>query len=230
MPAARQVLLIDADDTLWETNLRFERTLEAFCEIVSELGHKPAEVRACVDRAERLRIRQSGYGEAKFLATLEEVYAELAGAKPEPRRVKEVRDLARHLVAAPLRVFEGVRETLAYLAARHRLLLFTKGGPREQRRKVAGTGLGKFFAAREVVPEKNRAAYRAVLARHRLRPATVWMVGDSPRSDINPALAIGLNAVFIPTPHNWEYENEEIRRGRGRLLVLKRFRDLRDHF
>ena len=110
------------------------------------------------------------------------------------------------------------------------LLLFTKGEPREQRRKVAGTGLGKFFAAREVVPEKNRAAYRAVLARHRLRPATVWMVGDSPRSDINPALAIGLNAVFIPTPHNWEYENEEIRRGRGRLLVLKRFRDLRDHF
>ena len=123
-----------------------------------------------------------------------------------------------------------VGDALGVFLQLDRLLLFTKGEPREQRRKVAGTGLGKCFAAREVVPEKNGAAYRAVLARHRLPPATVWMVGDSPRPDINPALAIGLNAVFIPTPHNWEYENEEIRRGRGRLLVLKRFRDLRDHF
>jgi putative hydrolase of the HAD superfamily len=56
------------------------------------------------------------------------------------------------------------------------------------------------------------------------------MVGDSPRSDINPALSVGLNAVHIPADHRWEFEEEEIRPGPGRLLVLDSFRQLQDHF
>jgi hypothetical protein len=64
-----QVLLIDADDTLWETNLRFRRTLDAFCELVAPLGYSDGHVRRAVDAAERARIPRSGYGEQKFLHT-----------------------------------------------------------------------------------------------------------------------------------------------------------------
>jgi len=226
----RQTLLIDADDTLWETNLRFERTLAAFYELLIPLGYSQEQVFREVDRAERARIPHGGYGEGKFLVTLEEVYRQLAGARAEESCVEQIRALSRHLHEAPLRVLDGVRETLAYLAPRHRLLMFTKGETEEQARKVEASGLGDYFALREIVPEKNAAAYRALVERDRLNPAEVWMVGDSPRSDINPALAVGLNAVYIPSAHKWEYEHEEIRPGNGRLLILECFRDLRDHF
>ena len=56
------------------------------------------------------------------------------------------------------------------------------------------------------------------------------MVGNSPRSDINPALAAGLNAVLIPHEHTWRLEKEEIVQVDGRLLTLRAFGELRAHF
>ena len=230
MRRERQVLLIDADDTLWENNLHFERAIAAFYELVAPLGYPEPLVRRQVDETERQNIRQHGYGARSFLRTLEEVYLSLAGHRPEEARLQEIRRIARALLEEPPRLFEGVAETLAYLQPRHRLLLFSKGDSEEQARKLGASGLERLFEGREIVPEKNEAAYRDLVERHRLPPAAVWMVGNSSRSDINPALAAGLNAVFIPSPHNWEYENEEIRRGAGRLLVLNSFRDLQEHF
>ncbi len=230
MPRERQTLLIDADDTLWETNRRFERTLDAYWQLVQPLGCSEEHVRREVDSAERARIPQSGYGETKFLVTLEEVHLQLAGPHAEPRVVMEIRRLARFLLGAPPRLHDGVVETLAYLSPRHRLVLFTKGDAEEQARKVTSSGLGRFFHRREIVPGKNIDAYRALVERDALEPERVWMVGDSPRSDINPALALGLNAVYIPVDHKWEYEHEEIRPGNGRLLILHSFRELRQHF
>jgi len=226
----RQVLLIDADDTLWETNRRFQRTFKAFFEIVSRLGLTAEQVRRRVEEAEHDRIRRHGYGESKYIETLVETYQALAGSRAQASDIEAIRGLAQRLFGNPLRIFDGVRETLPYLAERHRLFLFTKGDFEEQGRKVAGTDLGNFFESREIVPEKNSEVYQAFVERHRLPPEAVWMIGDSPRSDINPALAVGLNAVFIPAEHPWEYEHEEIRPGRGRLLVLKRFAELREHF
>ena len=63
-----------------------------------------------------------------------------------------------------------------------------------------------------------------------MEPARTWMIGNSPKSDINPALEAGLNAVFVPHPHTWVLEKQEIRPGDGRLLRLERFEVLREHF
>jgi putative hydrolase of the HAD superfamily len=58
------------------------------------------------------------------------------------------------------------------------------------------------------------------------------MVGNSPKSDINPALAAGLHAVFIPHGDTWILEHEDLATAPApqRLLVVERFADLRAHF
>ena len=56
------------------------------------------------------------------------------------------------------------------------------------------------------------------------------MIGNSPKSDINPAMEAGLNAVFVPHAHTWVLEKQEIRPGKGRLLQLERFGELREYF
>ena len=78
--------------------------------------------------------------------------------------------------------------------------------------------------------EKDAAAYTQLVHARALILDQTWMVGNSPKSDINPALAVGLNAVFVPHAHTWVLERQEIRPGRGRLVVIEQFRDLQKHF
>ncbi len=47
------------------------------------------------------------------------------------------------------------------------------------------------------------------------------MIGNSPKSDINPAMACGWNAVYVPHARTWGLEREEIRPGEGRLIVIE---------
>jgi putative hydrolase of the HAD superfamily len=113
-----------------------------------------------------------------------------------------------------------VAETLAELATRHRLILMTKGNHAEQADKFARSGLAGYFSAVEIPPEKDPAAYRKVLQRHELSSRTSWMVGNSPKSDINPALAAGLNAVFLFHKDTWVLEHATLDRApEGQQLI-----------
>jgi putative hydrolase of the HAD superfamily len=113
---------------------------------------------------------------------------------------------------------------------RHDLTLFTKGHPDEQKLKVERSGLGVYFAHTAIVKEKDCAAYGRLVEERGFDVARAWMIGNSPKSDINPALECGLNAVFVPHARTWTLEREEIRPGAGKLLVIDRFADLRNHF
>lgn len=81
-----------------------------------------------------------------------------------------------------------------------------------------------------IVKEKDTPTYRSLLGELAVDPSRTWMIGNSPKSDVNPALEAGLNAVFIPHAHTWTLEREQVRPVDGRLLVLDRFSDLREHF
>jgi putative hydrolase of the HAD superfamily len=83
----------------------------------------------------------------------------------------------------------------------------TKGNIAEQSDKIARSRLSTHFSAVEIVAEKDPATYREVLQRHKLSPHTSWMIGNSPKSDINPALAAGLHAIFLFHKDTWILEH-----------------------
>ena len=123
-------------------------------------------------------------------------------------------------------------ETLAYLAERHHLILMTKGSVTEQSAKVESSGLKEFFLAVEIVAEKNPPAYRSIIEKYALLPEVTWMIGNSPRSDINPALAAGPHAVFVPHDQTWVLEHEELApvpNPAQKLLQLSKFAELQKH-
>lgn len=229
-PHEPQVLLIDADDTLWENNAHFKQVLAAFERLLAPLGLPAEQARAELNRIEEKNIRRQGYGARRFISSLEETYLNLAGPRAEKKVGEKIQRLIDLLLFQPMHIYPEVPETLAYLKSRHRLLLLTKGDVEEQSRKVKLSGLVPYFEDFDVLLEKDVEAYRGLAARHQFAAERTWMVGNSPRSDINPALAAGLNAVFIPSSHNWEWEDEDIRAGPGKLLVLANFAKLREHF
>jgi putative hydrolase of the HAD superfamily len=227
----RQHLIFDADDTLWENNRIFEEVIADFIDWLDHPTLDRAGVRRVLDDVARANIAVHGYGTRNFIRSLEDGYHSLAARAVRQEDLDAISELVRRLTWEELEIIADVPETLAALAERHDLLLLTKGDDAEQRRKIAVSGLADHFRAAVVVWEKDAGAYRSIVADHALDPARTWMIGNSPKSDILPALEAGLSAVFLPHEHTWALEHAEIPTTTdGRLLRLSRFGDLADHF
>lgn len=224
--------MIDADDTLWENNIYFERAIDRFVELVAHPELSPAEVRTAFDQLEAARVKTHGYGTDAFYASLLAGFEHLTGAACDEEQATHVAICAMHVRGSEIVLLQGVADTLSRLAKAHTLVLVTKGDHAEQTAKLLRSGLAIHFAYVEVLREKHAQAYLELLHRYGLDPAATWMIGNSPRSDVNPALAAGLHAVYVPHPSTWVLERETVSApsGNQQLLQLDSFDQLLHHF
>jgi len=231
-PNGAQTLLIDADDTLWENNVYFERAIANFISFLNHHEYTPEQVREVLMDVERATIVKHGYGLHSFAHALVETFERLSVEPLTPALHETIHGFAHAIAEHPVEIIRGVPETLQYLAPRHHLILMTKGAIAEQTGKIERSGLREYFAAVEIVSEKDLTTYRSVISKYELLPDSTWMVGNSPKSDINPALAAGINAVFVPHDNTWILEHDEVAEPQppSRLLVVESFAGLRAHF
>ncbi|MGB8413774.1 MAG: HAD family hydrolase [Candidatus Binatus sp.] len=224
-------LVFDADDTLWDSNIHFLEAFDFFAVAVSDavLDISRLEIHSAVRRAEMRLIKTHGYGRRPYVMALHQAAAELAPAGDDRLR-DEIERIGAHLLERDCALLPDVEPTLQELAQRHRLLIFTKGQRDEQLQKLARSGLGPLFDRIETPREKDVDAYRRLVRDADLDPSLTFMIGNSPRSDINPAVAAGLRAVFIPHPHTWDLEHEEINDAGDRIIELSSFRRLVEVF
>lgn len=229
VPAPQQ-LLIDADDTLWQNNIYFEQAIDAFIEFLDHSSMPADRIRLVLQEIELANINSHGYGAEAFGRNLEHCYRQLCERGVREDDVDTILGFAEEILMQEIDLLPGVAETLPQLAAGHQLVIFTKGREEEQRAKIERSGIDLHFVDAIVVHEKTVGVYEEVVARLEWDRTTTWMVGNSPKSDINPALAAGLNAVFIPHEHTWTLELQELQVGSGRFLQLSAFSELLDHF
>jgi len=175
---AGQTLLIDADDTLWENNIYFERAIAAFIGFLDHQEYTPAQVRLALNTVERETILSHGYGLTSFTRSLVTCFERLS---PAP------------MTAAMRDRVEGFARAI-----------------QEQEIELSRSGLAPFFAAVEIVAEKDPPTYREVIQRQEVTAHSAWMIGNSIKSDINPALAAGLHAVFLFHKDTWVLEHAEL--------------------
>jgi putative hydrolase of the HAD superfamily len=100
------------------------------------------------------------------------------------------------------------------------MALITKGDLLHQRSKLDRSGLAGYFRHVEVVSHKTPDVYRAILARHGVTPSRFLMVGNSPRSDVRPALEIGGFAAHVPAALTWSHEEEPLSCGEGSRCIV----------
>ncbi|GAA4224607.1 putative hydrolase of the HAD superfamily [Streptosporangium album] len=225
-----QVLVFDADDTLWENNFLFERVIDDF---LHWLEHPPlgkAEIRAILDDIEAANAVTHGYGSKMFLRSLHDCLERLRERPSTAAERRHLDDLVVAIVEHRVELVPGVAETLTDLGSRHDLLLLTKGDPEEQQRKLDVSGLAHHFRDIHIVAEKAVDTYLWLAQEHGLAPSATWMIGNSPKSDILPARQAGMNAVFIPNDNTWALEQTELDPDDGGVLRLRRFSELPDHF
>lgn len=224
-----QNLLIDADDTLWENNIYFERVIENAQQMLRPFGIDPAVFRSRLNETELRHIPAHGYGTLNFTRSLVEAFESFLPPEADRSFTNRIRELAVGIRDQPMEILEGVPETLEYLSRRHALFLVTKGDLIEQSAKVEASRLRGYFLEVEVLADKNALVFGNLVREHLWDPERTWMVGNSRRSDIIPALEAGINAVYIPHPHTWILEHADPVE-HPRLIELQKFSDLQTHF
>jgi len=200
------VIAFDADDTLWHNERLYNQTQAGLAALLAGYGVSAEALNERLYQTESRNIRVFGYGIKSFALSMIETALALTGGHLSGPDVQAIINLAKAQLNAPIELLEHVRETVPRLAARHPLMLITKGDLLDQETKLARSGLGEFFRDIEVVSDKTPQSYATLFRNHALDPAHVLMVGDSLRSDILPALALGACAAYIPYPNAWQHE------------------------
>lgn len=221
-------LLIDADDTLWENIRIFNDVNTAYLDWLLP-GTPIVEMQADLDALQIEFISRHGYGRHTFERSLVAGVERFVGRTPSNEDAARVAELVRPLDWDTIEVLDDVESTLAELTERRRLILVTKGDHDEQQLKIERSGLGPLFAAIEILDVKTVVEYHAIIDSYDLDPTNTWMVGNSPKSDIVPALEAGLGAVHIPHEDTWGHEIGELPE-HPRLTHLPNFASLVQHF
>ena len=226
----RQYLLIDADDTLWENSVYFEEAIAEFVDFLDHSSLSAEEIRAVLDEIELEGIAKRGYGTRNFARHLGHCFERLSERDYSAEDIAQCVAIGEKILERPMEIIEGVAETLQYLSERHHLTLCTKGHSEEQLMKFQRSDLGPYFHGCRVLREKDAAAYREIVEAEEMAPEATWMIGNSPRSDILPALEVGLGAVLVPHERTWSLEVVDLPDGAPRFRTIERFTELQDLF
>jgi len=231
-PCPERALLVDADDTLWENNVFYLSCRAHFQAWMQAQGYEPEITAAMLDRCEMEAVASYGYGPEGYVEALGWTCERLLrqrGRSPEPDLLAKARSFGELVLSPPMVLIAGVEETLRALKPTSRLILVTKGSEAVQRDKIARSGLGHLFEAHYIVGEKDAPTYRRIAAERDLELSCTWVVGNSPKSDINPAIEAGMGVIWVPHERTWKAELQELKRPEL-VVTLRRFSDLLPFF
>lgn len=222
-------LIFDADDTLWHNNVFYERATYHFFQLVHRSGISMDSVEHEFQVAEVNTVREYGYGSDSFLIILERLYQKYAAVWSNKKYQKEfetiIGDFKKRSRRRPA-IFPGVLPVLNQLRKKFDLYILTKGNIQEQNRKLQYSNLLPLFKGAFVELEKNQHTYQRILKENNWQSSEVCMIGNSPKSDINPALKTGMHAVFIPYSYTWKFDTEPLLEHHPHLVIVKSFSDL----
>lgn len=218
-----KVIAFDADDTLWDCQSYFLQVEQHYCRLLAPYADA-ATTSAALFRTETRNMAELGYGCKAFTLSLIENAISVSQGRITAAELAKVMELGRsllHLDATPL---PEVEPTLQRLAAngRYRLAVITKGELLDQQNKLRRSGLAPLFSHVAIVSDKTEAEYWQLCSDMAIQPSELLMVGNSFKSDIEPALAIGAWAAHIPFHVTWAHEHTE-EYAHERLTTLSHF-------
>jgi len=226
----QRVVFIDADDTLWENNRWFTRVIEEWVAFVVDLGADGEAALFILHEEEDRNIPVHGYGARPFVHSLRTAFTRVLGEPTDATRTAFegfVQRAELMIREHPIDLLPGVYDGVTAMAdAGLRLVLLTKGQQDEQTAKFARSTLTHLFESVRVVNEKDVATYRAAAHAVGASPENCWMVGNSPRSDINPAREIGMRTVHVPHAAPWHRELAPLVNVGPATIVVATFADV----
>lgn len=215
----KQTILFDMDDTLIYCNKFFDLVVDQFADLMEMWFHSyhipVPEIKKKQAEIDLDRVLQNGFAPNHFPESFVETYefySELTGRGKLPEETERLYELGSSVYGHSIEPYPHMYETLDELQAQgHELHLYTGGDPAIQMRKVTEAGLERYFDDRiHVARHKTAEFLEALIRSHQLDRSSTWMIGNSLRTDVIPALKTGIHAIFMPAVQEWSFNNVEV--------------------
>ena len=223
-----KVIAFDADDTLWDCQGHFERVMQRlYDELVPWTDRETSALELFA--TERKNMRLLGFGVKAFTLSILETAMRVSRNEMPAATISSLLQECYTLLEFPCTPLPDVEETLQWLkdCTGYRLVVFTKGELLDQEHKLQRSGLQGFFSHTEITSDKGQEEFRQLCAKLHVEPREMLMVGNSLKSDIAPALAIGCQAVYIPFHVTWQLEHAD-HFAHPQMVQIERMGQLRD--
>ena len=224
-----KVIAFDADDTLWDCQSHFEEVEQHLYSLIAPYCENP---KLELFETESGNMADLGYGCKAFTISILETAMRVAGNDLSISALADLlKDCKRllHLPATPLPDVEETLQELVVLKPPHqKLVVFTKGELQDQENKLKRSGLLKYFDDVEITSDKGQAEFLALCEHQHIHPSELLMIGNSLKSDIAPALAIGASAIYIPFHVTWQLEHVEDF-DHERMVKVERFSEILEY-
>ena len=218
----KQIIGFDADDTLWENEVFFQRAQMMFVELHRHIKD-PEEV---ILQIEKENIKFYGYGIKGFILSLLEASVRFSNNQTDFQNIDKIIKIGKDMLAQTIQLLPEVEETLRHLSEHYMLIMITKGDLLDQQRKVEKSGLLKYFSSTEIVSEKDEQTYLEILHKNNVFPKDFLMVGNSLKSDILPVIKIGGKGIYIPHEHTWENEKVDSNNSSENYIQMESISDI----
>lgn len=205
-------VIFDGDDTLWETAPLYARAKQEFFNKMSSLGYDRRDVERDFHNIDVANVDRLGFSKHRFATSMVETYRLFCNRSslPYERSIeRKIEAIAYGIFGNTLTTYECAEHVLARLWSHYKLILATKGDEEIQLAKIDQSGLAHFFSSIQILDHKTEREFRRIAEECKLDISSSWVVGDSLRSDINPALEVGFRAIWIPNDA-WAYENADV--------------------
>jgi putative hydrolase of the HAD superfamily len=215
----KQTILFDLDDTLIYCNKFFELVIDQFVDQMDTWFHSfkldHQELKQRQNDIDMARVLKLGFAPGHFPMSLVDTYSyysDMTGRARYQDEMDRLVELGKSVYSHNIEPLPNMEETLYSLQSEgHSLHLYTGGDRTVQMRKVHEAGLERFFSDRIYVTNHKNTSFLASIVKDKaLSPASTWMIGNSLRTDVIPALENGLHSIYIPAELEWAYNMVEV--------------------
>lgn len=208
----QELVIFDLDDTLVDTSHVYWAARQGFIDALAEQGIDASFLLELFENIDEENIKIFGFVPERYGHTMMEAYERLVRAERLNRSsvVEErLRQCGQIVVTQLPELIEGAKKLLSWASERFKLVLMTRGVEVLQTKKIAYVEIAEYFDDVRIVATKDASHFRSLISDSGYTPQNTWVIGDSIRSDINPALEVGAKCIlYVYTHHSYYWRQE----------------------
>jgi putative hydrolase of the HAD superfamily len=212
-------LIFDLDDTLIHCNVYFDRVIDRFVDYLehwfANVSLSRAEIKCKQQEFDIAGIHIQGFTVERFPLSLVETYeyyCDAYGRLSQHEEHQMLLQLGYTVYDSEFELYPNVVRTLTRLTKKgHILSLYTGGDQTIQMNKVNKVNLTPFFEDRIFVKRhKNYQAMNSILNEQCYNRDHTWMIGNSQKTDILPAIECNIGAIYVPPISSWVFDQLDV--------------------
>jgi putative hydrolase of the HAD superfamily len=205
---SERLLVFDGDDTLWDTQELYTAAKTRIFEYLERFDGSPTRIAEYFEAEDLGNVATLGFTLRRFERSIRNTIEAFSPQGLDDARNVDalIASVLESIEEGPTPLVSGARRLLDDLEPLYRLVLMTKGDPMLQEHRISGSGLRQLFERVYIVDEKTPAGFQRILKETRANPNSAWSIGNSLRSDIRPAIMVGMKGIWIEKA-TWAWED-----------------------